>query len=161
MVSNGGGMMMGRGGMRGGGMEAVNGMMSLPKPLSAMYDDISKMRNREDKSIVFLTDADTTLRDFYWRYARGIEPYDTTKFKVTPPNFGSEPLDAATKAKYANVNLYEISFTNKGGLVMTIIFEFSFEDCNNQIERIPSKIWRMNENKVTKLFFNNKKAIGI
>ena len=161
MVSNGGGMMMGRGGMRGGGMEAVNGMMSLPKPLSAMYDDISKMRNREDKSIVFLTDADTTLRDFYWRYARGIEPYDTTKFKVTPPNFASEPLDAAAKAKYANVNLYEISFTNKGGLVMPIIVEFSFEDGTKQIERIPAQIWRMNENKVTKLFLTNKKAIGI
>jgi hypothetical protein len=43
------------------------------------------MRNREDKSITFQTDADTTLRDFYWRYARGLEPYDTTQFSVTIP----------------------------------------------------------------------------
>jgi hypothetical protein len=48
-------------------------MRSLDKPRVNSYEDISKIRNREDKNITFLTDADTSLRDFYWRYARGIE----------------------------------------------------------------------------------------
>jgi hypothetical protein len=138
-----------------------NGMMSLAKPMLNPFDDISKIRNRQDKNIIFLTDADTTLRDFYWRYARGIEPYDTTKYKVTPPNMAPETMDDATKAKYANVNLYEITFSNKGGLVMPIIVEFSFEDGTKQTERIPAQVWRLNENKVTKLFLTNKKAVGI
>ena len=38
---------------------------SLDKPILNNFEDISKIRNRNDKSIVFLTDADTTLRDFY------------------------------------------------------------------------------------------------
>lgn len=151
-------------GGRGGGAPvnaSPNGMMSLAKPMLNPFDDISKIRNRNDKNIIFLTDADTSLRDFYWRYARGIEPYDTTKYKVTLPNATPEPMDDAAKAKYANVNLYEITFSNKGGLVMPIIVEFSFEDGTKQTERIPAQVWRLNENKVTKLFLTNKKAVGI
>ncbi len=151
-------------GGRGGGAPinaSPNGMMSLAKPMLNPFDDISKIRNRNDKNIIFLTDADTSLRDFYWRYARGIEPYDTTKYKMTLPNATPEPMDEAAKAKYANVNLYEITFSNKGGLVMPIIVEFSFEDGTKQTERIPAQVWRLNENKVTKLFLTNKKAVGI
>jgi hypothetical protein len=44
---------------------------------------------------------------------------------------------------------------------MPIIVEFSFEDGTKQIERIPAQVWRLNENKVTKLFLTNKKAVGI
>ncbi len=148
-------------GGRGGVAPAPsNGLISLAKPLYTT-DDLSKQRNRADKNIVFLVDADTTLRDFYWRYTRGMEPYDTTKYKVTPPNNTPEPLDEATKAKYANVNLYEITFSNKGGLVMPLIVEFTFEDGTKQVERIPAQVWRLNENKVTKLFITTKKATGI
>ncbi len=143
-----------------GGAAPSTGMVALAKPLYTT-DDLSKQRNRADKNIVFLVDADTTLRDFYWRYTRGLEPYDTTKYKVTPPNNTPEPLDDATKAKYANVNLYEITFSNKGGLVMPLIVEFTFEDGSKQLERIPAQVWRLNENKVTKLFMTTKKATGI
>ncbi|HSC37705.1 MAG TPA: M1 family metallopeptidase, partial [Chitinophagaceae bacterium] len=54
----------------------------LAKPGGSTFDDISKVRNREDKNITFAVDADTTLRDFYWRYNRGQEPYDTTRYSV-------------------------------------------------------------------------------
>src|SRR5687768_5560053 len=40
------------------------------KPVVPTFDDISKIRNRQDPKITFQTDADTTIRDFYWRYAR-------------------------------------------------------------------------------------------
>jgi len=42
-------------------------MRSLSKPGGSTFDDISKQRNRDDKNITFAVDADTTLRDFYWR----------------------------------------------------------------------------------------------
>jgi hypothetical protein len=45
---------------------------SLDKPQTNPFEDLSKIRNREDKDITFATDVDTSLRDFYWRYARGI-----------------------------------------------------------------------------------------
>lgn len=134
---------------------------SLDKPLVHSFEDISKIRNRNDKSIVFLTDADTTLRDFYWKYDRGIVPYDSVT-KQPAMNFGApEALTDAEKAKYANVHLYEVSFLNKGGLVMPIIVEFTFEDGTKEVTKYAAQIWRKNENKLTKVFLTNKKAVSI
>ncbi len=139
-------------------------MRSLDKPLfsgAAAFDDISKQRNRQDKSIIFYTDADTSLRDFYWRYTRGLEPYDSS-FKYPAPVMSTpEPLSGDALAAYENVHLYEISFANKGGLVMPIIVEFTFEDGTKETEKIPAQIWRKNEQKVTKLFMTQKKAVSI
>ncbi|MBX2931522.1 MAG: M1 family peptidase [Chitinophagaceae bacterium] len=145
----------------GGGGRRNNTARTLDKPQVPLFDDISKVRNREDKNIVFATDADTTLRDFYWRYARGLEPYDTTKYTPTANAFNAEPIDASTKTKYANTHIYEITFLNKGGLVMPIIVEFRLEDGTKQLERIPAQIWRKNEQKVTKVFMTPKKATAI
>lgn len=134
---------------------------SLDKPLVHSFEDISKIRNRNDKSIVFLTDADTTLRDFYWKYDRGIVPYDSVT-KQPAISFGApEALTDAEKAKYANVHLYEISLLNKGGLVMPIIVEFTFEDGTKEVTKYAAQIWRKNENKLTKVFLTNKKAVSI
>ena len=145
-------------GFNGGGI----GPRGIDKPMLPAFDDISKIRNRQDKNIVFLTDADTSLRDFYWRYARGLEPYDSkTKIPNQAGAFNPEGLSDAEKAKYANVNLYEIAFSNKGGLVMPIIVEFTFEDGSKETEKIPAQVWRLNEKAVTKLFVTRKKAVSI
>ena len=140
------------------GMQRGNG---IDKPAVNAFEDISKIRNRENKNIIFLTDADTTLRDFYWRYDRGIEPYDST-FKVAAQQpAAAEPLADAEKAKYQGIHLYEVSFSNKGGLVMPIIVEFTFEDGTKETEKIPAQIWRKNENNVSKVFLTKKKAVHI
>ena len=158
-VATGGGGFGGRGGGFGG---RNNGPQGMDKPVVNAFEDISKVRNRNDKNIVFLTDADTSLRDFYWKYDRGIEPYDSITKLPAPAAAGTpDPLTDADKAKYANTHLYEISFSNKGGLVMPIIVEFSFEDGTKETERIPAQIWRLNENNVTKLFMTKKKAVSI
>ncbi|MBA4260027.1 MAG: aminopeptidase [Chitinophaga sp.] len=144
--------------------QASTQTMSLARPLfsgPAAFDDISKQRNRSDKSIVFQTDIDTSLRDFYWRYTRGLEPYDSTvKFSFPAPT-APTALTEEEKNKYKDVNLYEVTFSNKGGLVMPIIVEFTFEDGTTEMERIPAQIWRKNEQKVTKLFMTTKKAKSI
>lgn len=140
------------------GMQRGNG---IDKPAVNAFEDISKIRNRENKNIIFLTDADTTLRDFYWRYDRGIEPYDST-FKVPAQQpAAAESLTDAEKAKYQGIHLYEVSFSNKGGLVMPIIVEFTFEDGTKETEKIPAQIWRKNENNVSKVFLTKKKAVHI
>jgi hypothetical protein len=134
----------------------------IAKPQINSFEDISKIRNRNDKSIKFLTDIDTTLRDFYWRYDRGIIAYDST-VKMTMENStpAMEKLTDEEKAKYINTHLYEVTFTNKGGLVMPIIVEFTYEDGSTETEKIPAQIWRKNENKVTKLFISDKRAVSI
>ncbi|MBL0307220.1 MAG: M1 family metallopeptidase [Chitinophagaceae bacterium] len=134
---------------------------SVDKPQVPTFDDISKIRNREDKKITFQTDADTTIRDFYWRYARGIEPYDTARYEVKIPGSKPEGLNDAEKEKYGNKNMYELTFSNKGGLVMPIILEWTYKDGTKEVERIPVQVWRLNENKVIKTFVKDKEVASI
>jgi hypothetical protein len=138
-----------------------DGLQSLPKPQVNSFEDISKIRNRQDPNIKFLTDADTSLRDFYWRYDRGIEPYDSTKYAVTASGPNVESLTAEEQQKLGDKYFYELSFSNKGGLVMPIIIEWTFKDGSKEIDRIPAQVWRLNENKVTKFFMKNKEVTGI
>jgi Peptidase family M1 domain len=134
---------------------------SVDKPLVPTFDDISKIRNRQDETIKFQTDADTSIRDFYWRYARGIEAYDTAKFEVTVPASNTEALTAAEKQKYSAKNMYELTFSNKGGLVMPIILEWTYKDGTKEIDRIPAQVWRLNENKVVKTFIKDKEVASV
>jgi hypothetical protein len=133
---------------------------ALAKPNVNAFDDISKVRNREDASIVFETDKDTALRDFYWNYARGNEKYDTTKYPVTV-KANLVQLDDAEKEKYRNKHSYEITFSNKGGLVMPIIVEFTYKDGTKEVEKIPAQVWRKNESKVIKTFIKDKEVASI
>ena len=135
-------------------------MRPLARPMVNAFDDLSKIRNREDKSIVFETDRDTTLRDFYWKYARDIEKYDSTRYPVTV-KANLEPLDEAGRQKYANKHMYELTFSNKGGLVMPIIIEWTYKDGTKEVERIPAQVWRYNEKKVTKNFVKDKEVASI
>lgn len=135
-------------------------MRALDKPMTSP-DDYSKVANRADTSIKFATDADTTLRDFYWRYARGLEKYDTTKFAVTSSGFAADPLDEATKQKINSKHFYEITVSNKGGLIMPVIVEWTFKDGTKEIDRIPAQVWRLNENKVVKSFMKDKEVASV
>jgi len=135
-------------------------MVALAKPAVNQFEDLSKIRNRKDKNIVFETDKDTSLRDFYWKYAREIEKYDSSKYPVlVSPQ--TESLDEEGKKKYGDKQLYEITFSNKGGLVMPIIIEWTFKDGTTEIERIPAQVWRKNEQKVIKTFMKDKEVASI
>ncbi len=133
------------------------------KPILNSFDDISKIRNRNDKKIVFATDADLSLRDFYWRYGRDLVKVDTTPFEINIP--ASTAADRYTEAERfylaGDKNLYELTFSNKGGLVMPIIIEWTFKDGSKEIDRIPVQVWRKNENKVIKTFMKNKEVVSI
>ena len=132
----------------------------LDRPMGSNNPDVSKDRNREDKNIQFYTDQDTTLRDFYWRYARGMEPIDTTTYQVPIPAF-AEPLDEEDKAKVANKFFYEVFFSNKGGLVMPLIVEWTYKDGTKEVDRIPAQVWRLNEQRVTKTFVKDKEVVSV
>ena len=135
-------------------------MRSLPKPLVNPFEDLSKIRNKEDKNINFETDKDTSLRDFYWKYDREQEKYDTTKYPIVV-RAQTEALDAEGQQKYGGKHLYEMSFSNKGGLPMPIIIEWTYKDGTKEIERIPAQVWRKNEKAVTKTFMKDKEVASI
>lgn len=133
---------------------------NLPKPLLNDFEDISKIRNRTDPSIKFEVEQDKDLQDFYYRYARGTEPYDTTAYEV-PRTVNVEKMTEAEAKAYANKHMYEITFSNKGGLVMPIIIEWTFKDGTKEVDRIPAQVWRHNENKVIKTFLKDKEVASI
>ncbi len=130
------------------------------KPLLDTFTDISKIRNRQDKSIITKTSTDVSLQDFYWKYGRGLASADTNSFKIvqTPP----DALTVSEKNQIAgNLNLYELTFSNKGGLVMPIIIEWTYKDGTKDTTRIPAQIWRKNELMVTKVFALDKEVASI
>jgi hypothetical protein len=46
-------------------------------------------------------------------------------------------------------------------MIMPIIVEWTFKDGSKEVDRIPVTIWRLNEQKVSKLFMKDKEVVGI
>lgn len=130
------------------------------KPLVNSFEDLSKIRNREDKNIKFYVDGDKDVQDFYYKYDRGQEKIDNNK-QYTIKTEAGLPLDAKDKEKFKNITGYQIDFVNKGGLVMPIILEFTFEDGSKVYDKSAAQIWRLNEQKVSKTYYFDKKLKSI
>ncbi len=129
------------------------------KPLVNSFEDLSKIKNREDKNITFYVDQDKEAQDFYYRYDRGQEKVSTKEY--TSKVDATLPLDAKDKEKFKNITAYQIDFVNKGGLVMPIILEFTFEDGSKLYDKSSAQIWRLNEQKVSKTYYFDKKLKSI
>jgi hypothetical protein len=144
----------------------VNNKVAAPALNS--FDDISKVRNRENKQLNFYVDRDTAVHDFYWKYDRGFAAVDSGKFstliKAQTYDQGNQTPEAFTdqeKQKYAGKYFYELNFSNKGGLVMPIIVEFTYVDGTKYTDRIPAQIWRLNEKHVSKFYVQDKEVASI
>ncbi|UKT63304.1 M1 family metallopeptidase [Pedobacter mucosus] len=136
-------------------------MVKVDKPALNSFDDISKIRNREDKKVSFYVDKTPAAQDFYYKYDRGLVSVDTTKATKSEFAIPVEPVPAADQSKYDNKFLYELSFSNKGGLVMPVIVEFTYKDGTKEIDRIPAQIWRHNELKTSKFYVKDKEVESI
>ena len=129
-------------------------------PLQNSFEDKSKIINRADKNIAFFTDKDKETQDFYWRYNRGKEKVDSNKeYKMKVDNFEKVPQNE--KSKLENIYAYQIDFVNKGGLVMPIILEFTFEDGSKLNDKSSAQIWRKDEQKVSKTYYFDKKLKSV
>lgn len=133
---------------------------TVDKPALNDFDDISKIRNREDKNIKFYADQDKEAQDFYYRYDRGQEKVNTDK-EYTITNDFAEKVASKDQTSLKNINAYQIDFTNKGGLVMPIILEFTFEDGSKKRDKTSVQIWRGNEQKASKTYYFDKKVKSI
>jgi len=122
------------------------------------FDDIAKKRDREE-GIEFAVEQDPELVDFYTTY-RPWETEDSVQ-TVTTHLYEETLTKKEKKEKYGNKHYYQLSFTNKGGLVMPIFIEWTYEDGTTEVERVPVEIWRKNEQAVTKVFVKDKKVSAI
>ncbi len=84
-----------------------------------------------------MEDASGEDLDWFWRgWFYGIEPCDISIDSVK--YFLSDSSDK---------HFYQVELSNKGGLVMPVIIEWTFSDGTKQIDKIPAQIWRLNEEK--------------
>lgn len=121
---------------------------------------ISQTRNKE-MGMKFLVDMDTTLRDDHY-YAAGKEKLEEKPRKVAVSDADRMAnMDAETFKNYSNKFYYELSLTNKGGLVTPVIIKWTYADGTSEVEYINAYIWRKNENKVVKTFVKNKQVVNI
>ncbi len=118
---------------------------------------IGDIRNRESiQETVNERDPDIddqyAKKDKYKVDSSDIKQYNNFKDKVSDEN-----LAIIEEGR----QIYELQFTNIGGIPMPIILEFSFEDGSTEIVRIPAEIWRRQETTVTKVFIFKKKVKSI
>lgn len=121
-----------------------------------LYPHISMLRNKQE-GISFYVDEDTTLRDYYYYNDQRLDTAMITEVRGR----SMEAFSEVEMKNFENTYLYEIHFSNKGGLVMPIILQWTFEDGSSEVERISAYIWRKDENKVSKVFVKNKKVTHI
>lgn len=69
--------------------------------------------------------------------------------------------DKAVINKMKGKNFYEVTLSNKGGLVMPVIIQWSYKDGTKEIEHLPAEIWRTNEQRITKVFVKDKEVSSI
>ncbi|AYL97453.1 M1 family metallopeptidase [Mucilaginibacter celer] len=120
-------------------------------------ENISTTRNKE-AGTRFAVEADTALQDFYSKWDRFAATPATTQSYQAMYN----ALSPAEKKLYDSKNyFYEVSFTNKGGLVTPLLIEWTYADGTKEQEKISAYIWRKNENKITKVFAKSKEVKSI
>jgi hypothetical protein len=119
--------------------------------------DISLTRDKQE-GIVPIVDQYPVTRDKYNDdnpYA--VTPEDEKKYEDYKKNLTPEEQKLLSETNY----FYELTVENIGGLLMPVIFEFTFEDGTKQIERIPAEIWKMSESTASKVFRFGKKVTNI
>jgi hypothetical protein len=130
---------------------------NIEKPFQKKQKDeeakyISVLRDAVDVPITAV-EADSALWDFYDTYDPfGITQKDSTEYEKYFDKLSSDQKSLID----TDVNFYQLTFENIGGLVMPLVIEFEFENGESQIERIPAEIWRKNSSEITKIFLFDK-----
>lgn len=98
----------------------------------------------------------------YQDFSRGPEPFSLIP---TDPRlngeFRSAVDDKGIMQKLENKNVYEVTLSNKGGLVMPVIIQWTYADGSKEIEKIPAEVWRTNEKKINKVFIKDKEVVNV
>ncbi|WP_294672044.1 M1 family metallopeptidase [uncultured Fluviicola sp.] len=117
---------------------------------------IGDIRNKESiKQTV--NEKDPAIDDFYAK--RDI--YQTDRLdKKEYEEFQAKLTPEQKKLLESKKQFYELSFTNKGGLVTPLIIQATFEDGSKQEVRIPAEIWKMDDITVTKVLIFDKPAVS-
>ena len=126
------------------------------KQRTAQPQTLSQQRNAQDiKQTV--VDEKPELKDFYNSY----DPLTVTAADRQRYFDYTKTLTLAQRQQLNdNLNFYELTFRNVGGLVMPIILQITYDDGSQEIQNIPAEIWRKNNALVTKVIATQKPVIS-
>ena len=119
--------------------------------------NISSIRNEQEIEQTY-DEQDRSLRDFYTDYdPLKATVLDREEYEKYLAGLSEEERAVLKADKY----YYELTFENKGGLVMPIILEFTFADGTKEVQKIPAEIWKTDYKKVSKVFPFTKEVTNI
>lgn len=124
--------------------------------------DRAKMENKNVQSKQGDLSGGNAADDGNDDFSNGPQPFHLTE---TDPRyygeFRSRVDDKEIMGKLKNKNIYEVTISNKGGLVMPVVIEWTYKDGTTELEKIPAEIWRLNEKRVTKVFVKDKEVTHV
>jgi hypothetical protein len=107
-------------------------------------------------------DLSSTGSKSFDNFNNGPEPFSLI---ATDPRLKGEFLsnvdDKGIMQKIESKNIYEVTLSNEGGLVMPVIIQWTYADGTKEIDRIPAEIWRINEMKINKVFIKDKEVVNV
>jgi hypothetical protein len=119
--------------------------------------DITYQNNKKDLPTTAV-ERNKDLEDFYNSYdPNAIVPSDKKAYDQYMAGLGEKEKAFIAKG----LHFYQLDLSNKGGLVMPLIIQFNLEDGTKEVKRIPAEIFRLNDQKVSKVFALSKPVVSV
>ncbi|MCB9080418.1 MAG: M1 family metallopeptidase [Lewinellaceae bacterium] len=127
---------------------AIEKELAAAEAREKLEKDITYQLNKRDLPTTAV-ERNAELKDFYNSYnPNAITGSDQRRYQEYLATLNDEEKALLDGSKF----FYQLDFTNVGGLVMPIILQFEFTDGTTEIQRIPAEIWRLDNEKVSKVF---------
>jgi hypothetical protein len=122
-----------------------------------LENDITFQNNKRDLATTAV-ERNKALEDFYNSYdPNAIVPSDKKAYDLYMTGLGEKEKAFIAKG----LHFYQLDFANKGGVLMPLIIQFNFEDGTSEVKRIPAEIFRLNDQKVSKVFALAKPVVSV
>jgi len=122
-----------------------------------LENDITFQNNKRDLATTAV-ERNKALEDFYNSYdPNAIVPSDKKAYDLYMTGLGEKEKAFIAKG----LHFYQLDFANKGGVLMPLIIQFNFEDGTSEVKRIPAEIFRLNDQKVSKVFALAKQVVSV
>jgi len=126
------------------------------KNAEAEPEEIAVQRNRA--SMQSMVEEDPGMKDFYNNY----DPYASDESDVeTYSSYKRNMSDAEKKWRAMKGFIYQLDFSNVGGMVMPLVIQFEYTDGTSEIKRIPAEVWNQDNLKTSKVFLLEKELAGV
>lgn len=102
-----------------------------------------------------MEDASAFDLDWFWRgWFFGTDPVDISLDSV-------KWAKSAEQVNGKDINLYELTVSNKGGMIMPVFIEWIYKDGSKEVEKVPVGVWMSNEHQFRKVFKKEKEVESI